>query len=93
MAQRVVAKLPDIATMERMKANRRGRAYVDVMQNGLGKHVVPPYVLRATPEAGVSTPLDWAEATARLNPHKLDLENALKRFAKLNKDPLAPLLL
>ena len=42
---------PDIATMERSIAKRGGRLYLDVMQNSLGKHVVPPYVLRATPLA------------------------------------------
>ena len=92
MAERVVEKLPKIATMERMKAKRGKRAYVDVMQNGKGKHVVPPYVLRATAGAGVSTPLDWKEVNGRLNPAKFDLEAAIKRFAKVKKDPLAGLL-
>jgi len=92
IAGRVVKALPAIATMERMKAARRGRAYVDVMQNGKGKHVVPPYVLRATPQATVSMPLDWDEVNGRLDPKKFDLETALKRLEKMKKDPLRPLL-
>jgi bifunctional non-homologous end joining protein LigD len=90
VAQRLVNKLPKIATMERSKEARHGRVYVDVMQNAKGKHVVPPYVVRATPAASVSTPLDWKEVNGKLNPQKFDLETALKRFAR-RKDPLAAL--
>jgi bifunctional non-homologous end joining protein LigD len=92
VAQRVVEALPKIATTERMKASRRGRAYVDVVQNWMGKHVVPPYVLRATPAGTVSTPLDWKEVNGRLDPKKFDLHSVIKRFAKLKKDPLGTLL-
>jgi bifunctional non-homologous end joining protein LigD len=79
IAEQVVAALPKIATMQRSKSERKGRVYVDVMQNAQGKHVVPPYVLRATPAATVSMPLDWREITARLSPKKSDMKAALKR--------------
>jgi bifunctional non-homologous end joining protein LigD len=59
LAQRVAEALPDIATLERRKSARRGKAYIDVLQNARGHHVVPPYVLRAVPAATVSTPLEW----------------------------------
>src|ERR1700757_2463598 len=39
IAQRVVEKLPDIATTERRKFGRHGKAYIDVMQNAKGHHV------------------------------------------------------
>jgi bifunctional non-homologous end joining protein LigD len=90
--QRVERDLPELATTERMKAARKGRLYLDVMQNAEGKHAVPPYVVRATPRATVSTPLDWDELTARLSPAKFDLKTALKRFAKQKRDPFASLL-
>src|SRR5262249_15356717 len=57
IAGRVVEALPERATVERGKARRGRRVYVDVMQNAKGRHVVPPYVLRAVPGAPVSTPL------------------------------------
>jgi bifunctional non-homologous end joining protein LigD len=57
IAERVVADLPDIATIERRKDRRQKKVYVDVLQNTRGHHVVPPYVLRAVPQATVSTPL------------------------------------
>jgi bifunctional non-homologous end joining protein LigD len=60
------------------------------MQNARGHHAVPPYVLRATPLATVSTPLDWKEVNAKLNPRHFTLRTALKRFTG-KPDPLAPL--
>ncbi|MDB6110554.1 MAG: ykoU [Pedosphaera sp.] len=92
MARQVAKKLPDIATTERSKAARHGKAYIDVMQNARGHHVVPPYVLRAVPAATVSTPLKWNELTGRLNPNRFDLKTALRRFQRQNKDLMEGLL-
>jgi len=82
VAAEATAALPKIATTERSLAARGGRVYLDVMQNAMGKHVVPPYVVRVVPEATVSTPLQWSEVTARLNPKKFDMKIVLKRAAK-----------
>jgi bifunctional non-homologous end joining protein LigD len=86
-----VSELPKIATIERSIAKRGKRVYVDVMQNDLGKHVVPPYVVRVTEPATVSTPLDWKEVTGRLNPEKFTTDAVLKRFAR-RKDPMLHLI-
>lgn len=91
MGERVVKELPEIATMERNKAKRKGRLYLDVMQNARGKHVVPPYVVRATPGATVSTPLQWRELTAKLTPTKFDLKTLPRRLARQSTDPFAEL--
>jgi bifunctional non-homologous end joining protein LigD len=88
-AEAVVNELPDIATVERLKAKRGGRVYVDVIQNAAGHHAVPPYVLRATPRATASTPLAWTEVTARLDPKRFDLKSALARFEKQIDDPMS----
>ena len=91
VADRVAAQLPKIATTERSIAKRGARVYVDAMQNGRGKHVVPPYVLRPTPQGTVSMPLAWRELTAKLSPKQFDLKAAMKRIAKMKSDPLAAL--
>jgi bifunctional non-homologous end joining protein LigD len=91
IANEVCAALPKIATTERSIAARGKRVYVDVMQNALGKHVVPPYVIRTIPQATVSTPLQWKELTSRLNPRKFDTATVLKRAAR-GKDLLAELV-
>jgi len=81
VASQVVAKLPDIATTERMKAARGVRVYVDVVQNWRAKHIVPPYVVRPTPTATVSTPLQWKEVNAKLDPRKFTIKTVPKRVA------------
>jgi bifunctional non-homologous end joining protein LigD len=82
VAETVVKDLPKIATMERTIAKRGRRVYLDVEQNARGKHGVPPWVVRVTPLATVSMPLEWDELTSRLNPKKFTLSAALKRAAK-----------
>ena len=62
-----------------------------MMQNALGHHAVPPYVLRAVPAASVSTPLEWRELTADLDPPQFNLRTIFDRLAK-QKDPAGPLL-
>jgi bifunctional non-homologous end joining protein LigD len=91
-AQAVVAELPELATIETRKANRRGRVYVDVLQNARGHHAVPPYVLRAVPQACVSTPLAWDELTPHLHPQAFTLRTIFERLASQPADPIAPLI-
>ncbi len=88
IADQVAAQLPKIATTERSIAKRGARVYVDAMQNARGKHVVPPYVLRATELGTVSMPLAWKELTSKLSPQQFDLKKALKRIAKWKTDPM-----
>lgn len=92
IANRVVADLPKIATVERSKSKRAGKVYVDVMQNVRGHHAVPPYVLRPVPLATVSTPLYWRELTGNLKPEKFNLKTIFRRLARQKGDPFAPLL-
>jgi bifunctional non-homologous end joining protein LigD len=89
VARAAVNVLPKIATLERSKSARRGRVYVDVMQNAQGRHAVPPYVVRATPDATVSTPLEWKEVNAGLNPRRFTMDAVVKRLKRIRKD-LAP---
>jgi bifunctional non-homologous end joining protein LigD len=92
IAERVVQALPDQATTERSKARRGRRLYVDVMQNARGRHVVPPYVLRAVPGAPVSTPLNWNELTAVRDPAQFNLRTIFRRLSRQKRDPMAELV-
>jgi bifunctional non-homologous end joining protein LigD len=82
IASRVVQRIPQIATIERRIGKRGGRVYLDVEQNAKGKHVVPPYVVRATPTATVSMPIEWKNLTARLEPKKFTIETAPKLLVR-----------
>ena len=90
IAEQAVDALPDLATTERLKSDRDGRVYVDVIQNAKGKHAVPPYVVRATPGATVSTPLEWKEVTAKLDPRRFNVKTVVKRVGQ-KVDPLLTL--
>jgi bifunctional non-homologous end joining protein LigD len=92
IAGRVVEALPNAATVERSKARRGRRVYVDVMQNAKGRHAVPPYVLRAVPQATVSTPLNWNELTPTLDPAQFTLKTIFRRLARQKRDPMDDLI-
>jgi bifunctional non-homologous end joining protein LigD len=70
-------------TVERAIASRRGRLYLDCMQNGYGKTMVAPYSLRAIDGAPVSAPLKWEEITKKLDPLKFNLRTMPERLAKV----------
>ena len=82
IAERVIERIPKIATTQRRIEARGKRVYLDVQQNSKGKHGVPPYVVRATPEATVSMPLDWKELTAKLDPKKFTVKNFAARMLR-----------
>jgi len=82
IAAAVAGSVPGI-TVERSLSARRGRLYLDCMQNGYGKTVVAPYSLRAIDGAPVSAPLKWSEITKKLDPLKFNLRTMPKRLAKV----------
>lgn len=89
IAAEVVKALPEIATAERSKAKRRGRLYLDVMQNAKGRHAVPPFVLRPVSGAPVSTPLRWDEVIADLDPKTFKLKSIFRRLSRQKRDLMA----
>jgi len=82
IAGAVSAQVPTM-TVERTISKRRGRLYLDCMQNGYGKTVVAPYSLRAIDGAPVSAPLKWSEITKKLDPAKFNLRTMPARLAKV----------
>lgn len=90
VAHHIAAELPDLTTLERTVSRRPSTAvYLDWVQVGRGKTVVPPYVVRARDKAPVSMPLDWSEiedlAKKRAAPGTViaqwTIKNAAKRIA------------
>jgi bifunctional non-homologous end joining protein LigD len=90
IAAAVASNVPGI-TVERSLAKRRGRLYLDCMQNSYGKTVVAPYSLRAIDGAPVSAPLKWEEVTKKLDPLKYTMRTMPARLAKVG-DLFAPVL-
>ena len=82
IAEAVSAKVPYL-TVERSLSQRKGRLYLDCMQNGYGKTVVAPYSPRAIDGAPVSAPLQWSEITKKLDPKKYNIRTMPNRLAKV----------
>jgi bifunctional non-homologous end joining protein LigD len=82
LAAAVSASVPGL-TVERSLSKRRGRLYLDCMQNGYGKTVVAPYSPRAIDGAPVSAPLKWSEITKKLDPLKYNIRTMPERLAKV----------
>jgi bifunctional non-homologous end joining protein LigD len=82
IAAAVTREVPTM-TVERSLSNRRGRLYLDCMQNAYGKTLVAPYSLRGIDGAPVSAPLKWEEVTKKLDPLKFNLRTMPDRYAKV----------
>ena len=84
----VAAAHPAAATVERTVRRRRADAvYVDCLQNVYGKTLACAYSARASPFAGVSTPLTWTEvregAAAGLRPEDFTMRSIFPRLEQV----------
>lgn len=61
VAEVLVARQPDLLTLEARKVNRGERVLVDIQRNAYAQTAVPPYAVRARPGAPVATPIRWDE--------------------------------
>ena len=82
----VASRHPRAATVERTVRRRAADAvYIDYLQNIYGKTLAAAYSARASPFAGVSTPLTWAEVhdglKTGLAPSDFTLANIFDRLA------------
>jgi bifunctional non-homologous end joining protein LigD len=92
LARIVVAELPERVTIARALSKRKGRVYVDYLQNGRGKLLAAPFSARPVPGASVSTPLRWHEVKHGLDIHRFTIKSVPRRMAQLKEDPLAEVL-
>lgn len=87
----VHAELPKTTSLERHPAKRRGKIYLDYLQNSKGQTMAAPYCLRPVEGLQVSTPLDWSEVKPGMRPSDFTVHNIHKRLEK-NGDLLKGLL-
>jgi bifunctional non-homologous end joining protein LigD len=78
-----LAKEHALVVSELSETKKPGKVLVDYLQNSHGRTMVSPYSLRATPEATVSTPLEWSEVEKGIKPTELNIFSVVKR----EKDP------
>jgi bifunctional non-homologous end joining protein LigD len=67
----------------RSPAQRKGKIYLDYLQNSRGQTLAAPYSVRPKPGATVSTPLLWKEVNEKLSPSQFTMKNIFKRLEKI----------
>ena len=75
-------RYPDLTSLERSPAKRKGRVYLDYLQNRNGATMASPYAVRPREGAPVSMPLDWRDVTAKLDPLDFNIRTVPARLAK-----------
>lgn len=73
-------QVPEFTTLERMVANRKGKMYLDFLQNRPGATIACPYSLRPKPGATVSMPLAWDEVKPGMTMDDFTIFNAVDRI-------------
>ena len=84
IATLVHQQLPSFTSIERATANRRGRIYIDFLQNRPQATLAAPYSLRPKPGATVSMPLAWDEVKKGLTMQDFTIYNAVSRIRELH---------
>lgn len=80
LVNRVHEEIPEYTSLERMISNRKGKMYLDFLQNRPGATIAGPYSLRPKPGATVSMPLHWDELKPGLKMRDFTIFNALDRL-------------
>ncbi len=73
-------QIPDYTSLERMVANRKGKMYLDFLQNRPGATIAGPYSLRPKVGATVSMPLLWDEVKPGLTMKDFTIFNTIDRL-------------
>ena len=77
----LLAKQSDMVVSEFKDTKKPGKVFADYLQNSPMRTMVIPYSLRPTPEATVSTPLDWKELQKGIDATDYTIYNVPQRTA------------
>ena len=80
VARMVHENLPAITSIERIVKDRKGKMYIDFLQNRPQATICAPYSVRPKPGATVSMPLHWKEVKKGLKMKDFNIKNALERI-------------
>ncbi len=84
-------KIPKLTSMERAVKNRKGKIYLDYLQNRYGQTIAAPYCVRPHRNATVSTPLKWSEVKTGLKVESFTIKTIPKRIEEID-DIFKPLI-
>ncbi len=91
IADLVNENLPKFTSIERPTANRKGKLYIDFLQNRPQATLAAAYSLRPKPAATVSMPLHWDEVKKGLKMTDFNIKNAVARITAVG-DIFKPVL-
>lgn len=91
IATLVQREIPKYTSIERVVKARKGKMYIDFLQNRPQATVAAPYSLRPKPGATVSMPLFWDEVKKGLKMSDFTIDNAVERI-RANGDIFKPVL-
>ena len=91
IATLVQREIPKFTSIERIVKARKGKMYIDFLQNRAHATVAAPYSLRPKPGATVSMPLQWDEVKKGLKMSDFTIYNALERIKDIG-DIFKPVL-
>lgn len=91
VATRVQKELSGFTSIERMTGKRKGKIYVDYLQNRPKATLAAPYSIRPKPGATVSMPLHWEELKKGLKMTDFTIRNSIDRV-KSEGDIFKPVL-
>jgi len=80
VVEAVHAALPEFTTLKRSIAARKGKMYLDFLQNRPGATIAGPYSVRPKPGATVSMPLAWDEVKPGLKMKDFTIFNTMARL-------------
>ena len=84
-------RLPKLTSMERAVKNRKGKIYLDYLQNRRGQTLAAPYCTRPKKGAPVSAPLSWKEVKPGLAILDFTIKSMPQRLTEMG-DWFAPVL-
>ena len=84
-------ELPKLTSVERNPQKRKGKIYLDFLQNKETQTAAAPYSLRPKPGAPVSAPLHWSEVKKGLTAHTYTIHNIFDRL-RAEGDLFGPVL-
>ncbi|MDP2527338.1 DNA ligase D [Maribacter dokdonensis] len=76
----VEERLPELTTLERSINKRKGRIYLDYLQNRRGHTIASVHSVRPIVEAPISAPLDWQELNNKLTPRHFKMKDYTSRL-------------
>ncbi|HZZ75557.1 MAG TPA: non-homologous end-joining DNA ligase, partial [Puia sp.] len=77
---RVQKEIPKFTSIERPTASRKGKIYLDFLQNRPQATLAAPYSVRPKPGATVSMPLHWEELKKGLKMQDFNMRNSIDRI-------------